>query len=136
MATKSATIKIPKSLAVCADLYCSTRDARLALQKEVDLLEENEKLLKAHLIDHIPKSDATGIAGKLCRVSVTTKQIPKVDDWDAFYSYVAKNKSKGGFALMNRAVNAKAVAEIWDAGKAVPGVSSFTAISLSLNKIS
>ena len=129
------SIKIPKSLALAADMYCKKRDERLALQKEVDALEEYEKALKEHLINSIPKSDATGISGKVCRVSVVTKSVPRVVDWDKFYEYIAKNRTKGSFALLNRAANAKAVTEIWDAGKQVPGVESFTAVTLSLNKL-
>ena len=134
MATKP-TIKIPKSLALAVDMYYSKREERLALQRQVDLLAADEALLKSHLIDNIPKSDATGIAGKLARVSVTTKDVPQVQDWDEFYAYVAKNVKKGSFALLNRAVNAKAVGEIWEAGKTVPGVGAHTVVNLSVNKL-
>jgi hypothetical protein len=127
-------LKIPKALGAAGELYISTRDARLALQKQVDALEEHEKLLKQHIIDTTPKSSATGVVTKLGTLKVVTKVVPQVADWDKFYEYVAKNKKKGGFALLNRAVNAGAVKEIWDAGKEVPGVKSFTAVTLSISK--
>ncbi len=136
MATKPAALKIPKSLAAVADLYYTKREERLELQRQAAAIEEDEKLLKQHLIDNLPKSQATGVAGKLVRVSVTTKEVPQVTDWDKFYAYVAKNKAKGGFALLNRAVNAKAINEIWDSGKKVDGVGKFTAVNLSVNKLS
>lgn len=126
---------IPKSQGAAADLYFSLREKRLALQREAAAVEEQEKLVQAHLIAVIPKSLGTGVAGKLCRVSVQTKPIPQVTDWDKFYAHIAKNKSKGGFALLNRAVNAAAVKEIWDAGKEVPGVGSFNVAKLSVNKL-
>lgn len=136
MATaKKPALKIPKNLAQAVDLYYQKRQDRLALQKQVTEMEEEEQLLKSHLIENIPKSEATGIAGKLARISITVKTIPQVTDWDAFYAYIAKNRSKGAFAMLNRAVNAKAVSEVWDAGKEVPGVGTFTAKSLSINKL-
>jgi len=135
MAAKPPALKIPKSLALAVDLYYSKKEERLALQRTVDAIQAEENLLKNHLIDSIPKSDATGIAGKLARVSVTTKQVPQVQDWDEFYAYVAKNVKKGSFALLNRAVNAKAVGEIWENGKEVPGVGAHTVVSLSVNKL-
>jgi len=135
MATKAKKPAIPKSIAAAADLYFQTREARLTLQRQADATQEFENELKEHLIAAIPKSDATGIAGKLCRVSVVTKPKPIVEDWEAFYAHVAKNRTKGSFALMNRAVNAKAIQEIWDAGKKVPGVGTFNAVTLSVNKI-
>jgi hypothetical protein len=135
MATKTPALKIPKSLAAAADLYYSKREERLALERQAAAIQAEETLLKNHLIDNIPKSDATGIAGKLVRVSVTSKVVPQVKDWDKFYEYVAKNRSKGGFALMNKTVNSKAVAEIWAANKTVPGVEGFNALGLSVNKL-
>lgn len=134
MATAKKRV-IPKNLAAAADLYYSVRLERLAREKELEAEKEFENLLKEHLINNIPKSEATGVAGKLCRVSINTKTVPVVQDWEKFYEYVAKNRSKGGFALLNRAVNAKAVSEIWDAGKQVPGVGSFNAVTLSVNKV-
>lgn len=133
MATKKPAI--PKSLAAAADLYFQKREERLALQRQAEALEEFEKELKEYLINNIPKSDATGIAGKLCRVTVVTNPKPIVEDWDSFYAHIAKNRSKGAFALLNRAVNAKAVQDIWDAGKQVPGVGTFNAVTLSVNKV-
>lgn len=132
---KAATFKIPSNIAQAVDLYYKTREDRLALQRQVDAMEANEKTLKEHLINSIPKSQATGVAGKLARVSITQKVVAQVDDWDKFYEYVAKNRNKGGFALLNRAVNQAAVREIWEANKKVPGVGPFTTTSLSINKL-
>jgi hypothetical protein len=135
MATTTKMPKIPKSLAAAADLYYSTREMRLKLEREAEANKDFENQLKDHLINSIPKSDATGIAGKLCRVSVQTKPIAQVADWEKFYAHVAKNRAKGSFALLNKAVNQKAVKEVWDAGKSVPGVEVFNSVVLSVNKV-
>jgi hypothetical protein len=132
---KTTEFEIPSSLAAAADLFYKTREERLALQKEVNAIEEREKILKDHLVRSIPKSEATGIAGKLVRVSVVTKSVPQVEDWDAFYAYIVKTRKKGGFALLNKAVNSASVKEIWDAGKDVPGVTPFNKVELSVNKL-
>ncbi len=132
---KTPVLKIPKSLALAVDMYYSKREERLAKQREVDALEADEKMLKEHLINSIPKSNATGIAGKLCAVSVVQKDIPQVADWDKFYEYVAKNRTKGGFAMLSRSLSATAVKEVWEAGKEVPGVGHFTAVTLSVHKL-
>lgn len=135
MATTSSALKIPKSLAECADLYYKTREDRLVIQRQADALEESEKLLKEHLIDNIPKSNATGIAGKLCRVAIVTSAEPQVYDWDATWAHIAKTRAKGGFALLNKAINKAAIKEIWAAGKEVPGVGVFNVVKLSINKL-
>ena len=126
------TFKFPKTLGACADRVYELRQERLAAQKVVDALEEEEKALREHIINTLPKSEATGAAGKLARVTVVTKDIPQVKDWEKFYAYVKKNNE---WDLMQRRLAATAVTERWGAGKEVPGVEHFTAVTLSVNKI-
>lgn len=128
-------VKLPKQLGQCVDLYWELRQQRLELVRQVAELEEKEQFVKNHLIENIPKSSATGVAGVHCRVSIKQDFVPRVEDWSKFYDYVAKNKAKGSFALLNKAVNASAVKEIWEANKQIPGVGRFGIVKLSVNKI-
>lgn len=129
---KAKPFKIPKSLAACADLLYSTRQARLDMQKQVDALKEQENALRDYVIENLPKSNATGVAGKLARIQVVTAIEPVVEDWDALYKTI---KRTGHFDLLNRALNRSAVRERWNAGKTVPGVGEFTAVKVSINKL-
>ena len=124
--------KFPKSMALCADKIYEIRQKRLDMQKAVDAVEEEEKALKAYIIDNLPKSEATGAAGKLARVTVVTKDVPHVKDWGAFWK--AFNK-KTDTDLLQRSVSAKAIEARLDAGKKVAGVEIFHAVSLSINKV-
>lgn len=130
----SVSFKPPKSLAACVDLLYKIRQERLAKDKEAAALKEKETALSEHLINNLPKSEASGIAGKVARVSIETKQIVTVTDWDKLYDYVVKNKKKGAFALLQRRVSDSAVKEIWQAGKPVPGCSPFNVPVISLTK--
>ena len=124
--------KLPKALGACADMLYDVRQQRLTLQKEVDALAEREALIRDHLIESLPKSDASGVAGKAARAQVRVKAVPQVTDWDKFYGHI---KKKGEFELLNRAVNRAAVAERWEAGKEVPGVGRFNQVSISITKL-
>lgn len=124
--------KFPKTIAACGDKAYELRIKRLAMQKEVDAIEAEEKALKEHIIQTLPKSEATGVAGRVARATVVTKEVPQVEDWEAFYKHVKKT---GEFDLLNRALNKSAVEERWDHGKKVPGVKAFTAVSVSLAKV-
>ena len=75
MAT-AAPVKFPKTLGACADRVYELRAKRLAAQKDVDAIEAEEKALKEHIINTLPKSETTGVAGKVARVTVVTKQVP------------------------------------------------------------
>lgn len=98
----------------------------------MDLLQSEESAIKEHIINTLPKSEASGVAGKLARVTIVTKQIPQVKDWDAFYKYVKKTSS---FDLLQRRLTDSAIKERWEAGKEVPGVEHFNAVSVSINKV-
>lgn len=124
--------KFPKTMGACADKLYQLREKRLAEQKRVDEIEAEEKALKEHIIQTLPKSEASGVAGKLARVSVVTKVIPQVENWDKFYAYI---KKKGEFDLLQRRVSDTAVKERWDNGKQVPGVKTFNALTVSINKV-
>ncbi len=123
---------VPKRIGTCADKLYTLKKERIAAQKLVDAMKVNEQLLTAHIIDTLPKSNTTGVAGKLARVSVVTKAKASVKDWDAFYAYIHRHKR---YELLNRAVSQGAVKEIWENGKEVPGVESFNAVSVSIGKV-
>lgn len=131
-AAKKKTPKIPKAIGACADLLYNTKEARLKLKKEVDALEEFEKSLKKHIIDNLPKSKSTGVAGNVARVSVIKKPVPTVEDWAKLHKHI---KRTGAFDLLQKRVAAKAVEERWEDGKKVPGVGVFEVVTVSLNKI-
>jgi len=124
--------KFPPKLGACADRLFQLREKRLEDQKKVDAIEAEEKALKEHIIQTLPKSEASGVAGKIARVTVVSKAVPQVKDWDVFYKHVKKT---GEFELLQRRLTDTAIRERWDAGKQVPGVESFNALTVSVNKI-
>lgn len=132
MAKKEAVFKPPKTLGACADLLFQTRAKRLALNKQAEEFEAIESALKTHIIDTLPKSNASGIAGKLARVAVETKKVPIVEDWAKLYSHIKKT---GDFDLLGRSLSREGVKQRLEAGKAVPGVGATTVVTVSLSKL-
>lgn len=124
--------KFPKTMGACADRLYELRQKRLDEQKKVDAIEAEEKALKEHIINTLPKSEASGVAGKVARVTVITKEVPQVEDWDAFYKFVKKNNA---FDLMQKRLTDTAIKERWENGKEIPGVKHFQATTVSLNKV-
>src|SRR5262245_360287 len=116
--------KFPKTLGACVDLLYTLQQERLELQRQAEEIGKRESVLKEHLIQTIPKSDATGVAGKLARVTIDSKPVPKVNDWPKFYAYIKKHDA---FDLLQRRVGEGAVKERWDAKENIPGVERFNA---------
>jgi hypothetical protein len=137
--------KPPKSLALAADEFFKLREQRRAVQKEADRLQELETAMKMHLIDELPKANSSGIAGKLVRISLVKKDVPRAEDWSKVYANIvdeyqrhAKKKDgqqDGAFALLQRRLGEAAVQEAWAAGKAIDGVGKFTITDLSVSAL-
>jgi len=125
-------MKIPRNLAAVADLYKTVRDKRLAIEKEAQKVQNDERQLREHLINNLPKSKIGGISGKVARVEIVTKEIPMMEDRDAFFKAA---KRKGNEDLVTQTLNAAAVRERWNAGKDVPGVGKHYAVTLSLHTV-
>lgn len=123
----------PKAMGACADMLYQMRADRLAKKAEVDAMEADEKALKEHIIANLPKSEASGIAGRTARVTVTSDEVPQVKDWDKFYAHILKTKD---FAYLNRALNKAHATEVRDnTGKLAPGLEMFDVIKVSCTKV-
>lgn len=130
-------LKIPKSFGACADLLYTTRDERLAEQKKVDEIEADEKQLKNHLIDSLPKGELGGAQGKLARATIKTVDIPRIEDEAKLLAAIKKSPKKWGM-LLKQVIDTALLAEILesDGQKGLPpGVGVFTIKKVSLNKV-
>lgn len=130
---KPGKFKIPKSLAECADLAYTLRERRLEIQRSTKEIDEQEKLVKEYLIQNLPKSQASGVSGKVANAKIEKKTVPTITDKKKFLAYVKKT---GDFDLITSSMNAKAVEERWENKKKVPGVGEFEVIKVSLTKVS
>lgn len=128
----TAKFKPPKDLGTCADMLYDLRAQRAEAQRVVDAIEAQEKQLKEHIIDTLPKSNLEGVSGHVANIRVNRKIVPTVKDWDKLYAYVHKNKA---WHLLQRRVADAAVKELWEAKKKVPGVEEFQAITVSCTKL-
>lgn len=129
--TKSVVYKFPKTIGACADHLFALKAKKSAAQKVVDAIEAEEKALREHLIQTLPKSEASGVSGKVANVKIVTKSVVQVKDWNAFYAYIKKNNA---FELLQKRPSETAVAERWDNKKVVPGVEKFDFPVVSLTK--
>lgn len=131
LALKAPKLKIPKSMGACADLLYDMKQERLAAERVVDAMKNNENILLTHIIDNLPKGD-TGACGKHHKAVVYTESIPRVEDWDKTYAYIKRHNA---FELLQRRLNAAAVKERLEDGKQIPGVGSFSVVKVSLTKV-
>lgn len=127
----------PKNLAQCADMYYSKRAQRLEIEKQAALVQAEENACREYLINSLPKSQASGIAGKLCRVAVENKEVYVVKDWDQVWGFIIKNVKKmpGLTGMLQRRTNEKMLEEMALGGKPVPGTEKMQVPVLRTNKL-
>ena len=129
---KPKEYKLPKTLAGCADALYTIREERLTLQREAESLSVREGLLREHIINTLPKSQATGISGRIANAKIERKEIPQIVDKLLLQKYI---KRTGAFELLQNRISESAVLERWADGKTIPGVKAFTVLKVSCTKI-
>lgn len=129
-------MKFPKAAGACADLLFKMKEERRKAETKIDAMKALESALEDHLIQTLPKAEASGIAGKLASVKITISPVPTVDaekgGWEEVYGYVAKSKN---FQIFQRRLSNEAVKELWEQGVKIPGVTSFNKVKVSLTKL-
>ena len=118
-------------LGTLADMLYNLKAERSTAQKAVDRLKARENEITEHIINVLPKSNATGVAGKYARVAVTVKDYPTITDKDALHKYIVANDA---WDISTAAINAAAIKARWEVGEKVDGVGTYTKATVSCVK--
>ncbi len=128
---KKVAVKFPKTLGATLDMLWEVRAKRLTAQKVVDKIGETENAIEQHLLEKFKKADLDGARGGLCSATVEIRPVPTIADFDKVWAHAVKTDSP---ELFQRRLSVKACRERWEAGVAIPGVSKFDKVELSLHK--
>lgn len=115
-----------------ADQLYRAREERYALQHRVDTMKEEETKLGDQLRAALLKLEGQTVGGKLARVTLKIKQVPRAVNWDATWRHIQKT---GEFDLLHKRLNEEAVRARWDAKQTVPGVQAEAVSTLSVEKL-
>ena len=114
-------------------------DALHALREEKRQLEELLKakaqeinLVENDLIEQMDQQNITKSTGSKATVSISTSVKPSVEDWDAFYAYIHKNKY---YHVLERRPSVTGCRELFDHKGAIPGVVPFTQRKLNIRSV-
>lgn len=119
------------SLGALVDKLYALNTARAELtQKEKDLKAQIAQL-EGVILEKFSKNDLSGAAGKVAKLSVTTKVSANVEDWDLLYTYIAKEDA---WDLLQRRVSSTAYAARLEEGIEVPGTTKFSRLVISTKK--
>lgn len=135
MPATAKTTKAPTTLlkGTTVDKLVGLRNKKRDLEASVKSLEGQIEDLQSQLLEEMEAAGVDKFSGKLGTVSISTNVVANVEDWDALYPYIAKNKL---WHLLQRRVSDPAYRELLDAGKKVPGVQPFSKKRLNLRAAS
>ena len=114
-------------------------DALHALREEKRQLEELLRakaqeidIVENELIEQMDQQNITKSTGSKATVSISVSVKPSVEDWDAFYAYIHKNKY---YHLLERRPSVTGCRELFDHKGAIPGVVPFTQRKLNIRSV-
>lgn len=120
------------SVGAVIDQIWAVREEKRRLEAEVKEVALKIEELETQLMERLEKEGLEKASGAKASVSVGTSVVADVQDWDAFWVYILKNKYTH---LLQRRVSEPAYRELLDAGKKVPGVQPFTKRKLNVRTV-
>lgn len=131
-AVKTRPAQRPATIGTLIDKMWKAREEKRELEAKVKEAEEAIRDLEDQLMERMEAEGTDKAAGTKASVSISASVVADVQDWDAFWPYVAKNKY---WHLIQKRVSDPAYRELLDMGKKVPGVQPFTKRKLNLRSI-
>ena len=126
----------PQTLGAAIDSLHTMQKDRAAIERAHDesiaKMKAAENELEQFIILTLQREGMNVARGGKAQVSVRPKTVPQVQDWLAFFDYIAKNNA---FQLVQKRIGVTAWAEMVAAGETIPGVKSETFSVLSVTKI-
>jgi len=118
-------------MSIYTDFYAK-RAERLALQKKVDALKQEEDDLMYEITKELNARDLYELKDSNLVITRTAKPAANVKDWPALLEYI---KATGSVDLLQKRVTESAVKLRWDAGVVLPGVEKTTKDSINVTLI-
>lgn len=114
------------------DQLHNLREQKRSLEGQVKQLQEQMADLENDLIEQMDKQGVSRSTGLAATVSISSSVRPSVDDWDAFYAYIARHKY---FHLLERRPSVSGCNELFETKGKIPGVVPFTQRKLNLRSV-
>lgn len=108
------------------DLYVKIKD----LEGKASALKQLYDFEEKEILDFMEKQGMTKASGTKATVSVSKNEVPSVEDWDSFYTFIRRNNA---FYLLQRRANAAPYRELLAQrrNKKIPGVSTVEKTTLN-----
>lgn len=108
------------------------RETKRKLEEQVKQISEQIDASERALIAQMDSEGVIRSTGKLATVSISEVIKPTVEDWDAFYAYIARNKY---YHLLEKRPSVTGCRELFETKGKIPGVVPFTQRKLNIRTV-
>lgn len=122
----------PVATGALIDEYWAVREEKRRLEADIKEAETRIEAIEKALMEKMDKEGIDKATGRKATASITTNVVADVQDWDALWPYIAKNKL---WHLVQKRVSDPAYRELLELGKKVPGVAPFAKRKLNLRSL-
>lgn len=122
----------PLTLGAATDKMWALREEKRLLAVEEKRINTELAALETTIFGLMDAQDTRKAEGKKAGISIGEAVVGNVEDWDALWPYIVKNKY---FHLVQKRVSDPGLRELWEKGKTVPGVQPFTKRTLSVRSL-
>ena len=121
MSNEAVKTRAP-ALGKLIDKVFGLREKKAALEAQTKALAGEIETIESELMEAMEKAGIEKTSTAKGTASISTSTVASVEDWDAFYAYIHKNKF---WHLLQRRVSDPAYRELLEQGKKVPGATPF-----------
>lgn len=102
------------------------------LESQIELHKKDQALLEQDLEKLATEQGLTAGKGAHSAFTIAPHIVPQVTDWEPFYRFIKRNSY---FHLLERRPAVVACRELWEQGRAIPGVEKFTKVRINVKEI-
>lgn len=113
------------------DMFVAAKAEKEALAESTKKVNERMATIEADIMELMAATGITHAASDKASCVMREKRHPAIEDWNAFYEYVAET---GQFELLHKRLSSPVFRERWDAGENIPGTKSTSVWELSVSR--
>ena len=113
------------------DDYVATKNEREELSSKIIDMTAKLGRLEGDIMALMSDAGITKAASDKVSCTMRMSKHPAIDDWQAFYGYVAKTSQ---FELLHKRLSSTAFRERWEAGEAIPGTEASEVWELTVRR--
>ena len=113
------------------DMFVETKALKESLNEDIKKCNEKLAQIEADIMEQMANAGISQAASDKASCTMRETIHPAIEDWDAFYGYVA---STNQFELLHKRLSSTVFRERWEAGETIPGTKAASVWELSVRR--